>query len=161
MIFEPGASQGTGISVIAGSTSQLSVTQNTIDFKATAGVGTRFALSGTSTDYIASNIITDEAGGATGMLFETVAANTRIQIDANTINLRSTDLTTHQGIIFTQVTPTIQFTGTVNNLIYNATSVQSLFSIPVNAATGARSLRSRLSTRRTALAAFDHARQYL
>lgn len=134
--FEPGASQGTGLSVIAASTSQLSISQNTIDFKATGGIGTRFALSGTSTDYIASNVITDEAGGATGMLFDNVASNSRLQIDANTINLLATDLTTHQGIIFSNVVPTIQFTGSVNNLIYNTTSLQSLFSIPVNSATG-------------------------
>lgn len=134
--FEPGASQGVGVSVIAASTSQLAVAQNTIDFKGTGGIGMRFSLSGTSTDYLASNIITDEAGGLTGMLFDTVAANSRLQIDGNTINLLATDLTTHQGIIFTSVTPTIQFMGTINNLIYNATSLQSLFSIPVNSATG-------------------------
>jgi len=135
MLFQPTANQGTGLSVIAANTSQLSVFQNTIDFKATGGIGTRYSLAGTSTDYIASNVITDEAGGATGMLFDTVGANSRLQIDGNTINLLSTDLTTHQGIIFTAVTPTIQFTGTVNNLIYNTTP-QSIFSIPVNSATG-------------------------
>lgn len=134
--FQPSASAGTGISVIAAGTSQLAIAQNTVDFKAAGGIGTRYALSGTSTDYIASNVITDEAGGATGMLFDSVAANSRLQIEANTINLLATDLTTHQGIIFTSVVPTIQFTGTVNNLIYNATSLQSLFSIPVNSATG-------------------------
>jgi len=101
--------------------------QNSFDFKATGGIGTRYLLNGASTDYIAGNIITDEAGGLTGMLFDNVAANTRIQIDGNTINLLATDLTTHQGIIFTSVTPTIQFTGTMNNLIYNAPTVQSLF----------------------------------
>lgn len=135
MLFEPTANQGTGLSVIAANTSQLTVFQNTIDFKATGGIGTRYSFAGASTDYIASNVITDEAGGATGMLFDNVGANSRLQIDGNTINLLSTDLTTHQGIIFTAVTPTIQFTGTVNNLIYNATP-QSVFSIPVNSATG-------------------------
>ena len=130
------ASGGTGISVIAAGTSQLVTSTNTIDFKATSGTGLRYALGGTSTDYIGANIITDEAGGATGMLFDTVAANSRLQIDGNTIKLLSTDLTTHQGIIFTTVTPTIQFIGTSNNLIYNTTSMQSTFSIPVNAATG-------------------------
>ena len=70
------------------------------------------------------------------MLFDNVAANSRMQIDGNTINLLSKDLTTHQGIIFTSVAPTIQFTGTVNNLIYNAPTSQSLFSAPVNSFTG-------------------------
>ena len=122
--------------VIAAGTSVLNVTSNNIEFKGVSGIGTRFALSGTSTDYIASNIITDRAGGATGMLFDNVAANSRLQIDGNTINLLSTDLTLHQGIIFTNVSPTIQFLGTVNNLIYNAASPQTLFSAPVNSFTG-------------------------
>lgn len=136
MTFMQGASSGTGIYVNTASTSQLNIAQNSIDFKATSGIGLRFSLGGTSTDYIGSNLITDEAGGATGMLFDTVAANTRLQIDGNTINLLSGDLTTHRGIIFTQVTPTIQFSGTVNNLIYNVTSAQDMFSIPVNSSTG-------------------------
>ena len=134
--FEAGATSGTGLSVIAAGTSQLEVLQNTIDFKATSGIGTRFALTGTSSDYLGYNIITDQAGGATGILFDTIGTNSQVQIDGNTINLLSTDLTTHQGIIFTSVTPTIQFSGSINNLIYNTTSVNTLFSIPVNAATG-------------------------
>ena len=129
-------SQGTGVSFIAAGTSILNVTTNTFTFNGAAGIGERFALTGTSTDYIASNIITDGAGGLTGMLFDNVAANSRMQIDGNTINLLSKDLTTHQGIIFTSVAPTIQFTGTVNNLIYNAPTSQSLFSAPVNSFTG-------------------------
>ena len=129
-------SQGTGVSFIAAGTSILNVTTNTFTFNGAAGIGERFALTGTSTDYIASNIITDGAGGLTGMLFDNVAANSRLQIDGNTINLLSQDLTTHQGIIFTSVAPTIQFTGTVNNLIYNAATSQSLFSAPVNSFTG-------------------------
>ena len=129
-------SQGTGLSVIAAGTSSMNVVSNTFDFKGVSGIGTRFSLSGTSTDYIASNIITDEAGGATGMLFDMVASNSRLQIDGNTINLLSSDLTTHQGIIFTNVSPTIQFSGSVNNLIYNASTSTSLFSAPVNSYTG-------------------------
>ena len=138
------SSQGTGLSVIAAGTSTLTVATNTINFQGASGIGTRFSLAGTSTDYIASNIITDQAGGATGMLFDNVAANSRLQIDGNTINLLSTDLTTHQGIIFSNVAPTIQFTGTVNNLIYNATTSQSLFSAPVNSWTGGFYINGRL-----------------
>lgn len=130
------SSQSTGLSVISAGASSLSVASNTFDFKGVGGIGTRFSLTGTSTDYIASNIITDEAGGMTGMLFDNVAANSRLQIDGNTINLLSGDLSVHQGIIFTNVSPTIQFLGTVNNLIYNATTSQSLFSAPVNSYTG-------------------------
>ena len=67
------------------------------------------------------------------MLFDNVAASSRLQIESNTISLLSSDLTVHRGIIFTAVSPTIQFSGTYNNVISNATTV---FSIPVNASTG-------------------------
>ncbi|HEY0980715.1 beta strand repeat-containing protein [Schlesneria sp.] len=128
--------QGTGVSVIAAATSSLNIATNTVTFGGTGGTGLRFSLSGTSTDYIASNIITDKAGGATGMLFDKVAANSRMQIDGNTINLLANDLTPHYGIMFTNITPTVQFMGTVNNLIYNASTPQTLFSAPVNSYTG-------------------------
>lgn len=134
--FAAGANSGTAVQVNAAGTSQVQTTQNQIDFKATGGIGLRYSLGGTTTNAIVGNIITDEAGGATGMLFDTVAANSRIQLDGNTINLLASDLTTHQGIIFTSVTPTIQFSGTTNNLVYNASTPQTVFSIPVNAATG-------------------------
>ena len=107
-----------------------------MSFAGVSGTGMHFKLDGTSTDYIASNIITDTAGGATGMLFDNVAANSRLQIDGNTITLLSGDLTTHQGIIFTSVAPTIQFSGSVNNLIYNVTNSTALFSAPVNSFNG-------------------------
>ena len=129
-------SQGTGLSVISEGTSSLNISGNTMSFAGVSGKGMHFKLDGTSTDYIASNIITDTAGGATGMLFDNVAANSRLQIDGNTITLLSGDLTTHQGIIFTSVAPTIQFSGSVNNLIYNVTNSTALFSAPVNSFTG-------------------------
>lgn len=134
--FASGATSGTAVNVISAGTSTIQTTQNQISFNAAGGIGLRYSLAGTSTDYIAGNIITDSAGGATGMLFDSVAANTRMQIDGNTINLLASDLATHRGIIFTQVSPTIQFTGTSNNLVYNATTPQNVFSIPVNSATG-------------------------
>ena len=135
LTFESGATHGTGLSVISAGTSQVQALQNQFTFQATGGIGARFALSATTTTDIGYNIITDQSGGATGILFDTVAANSQLQIEGNTINLLSSDLTTHQGIIFTTVTPTIQFSGSANNLIYNATPT-SIFSIPVNAATG-------------------------
>lgn len=131
--FNSSASNGTGIYSWAAAGSTLQVDTNSIDFKAVGGIGTRFNLAGISSDWIYSNVITDEAGGATGMLFDAVAASSRLQIEANTINLLAGDLTVHRGIVFTTVTPTIQFSGNYNNLINNASTV---FSIPVNSSTG-------------------------
>lgn len=125
--------QGTGIISNAAAGSTLQVDTNSITFQGVGGTGLRFNLGGTNSSWIYSNIITDSAGGATGMLFDAVAANSRLQIEANTINLLSTDLTVHRGIIFTTVTPTIQFTSNYNNVINNASTI---FSIPVNSSTG-------------------------
>lgn len=125
--------QGTGILSKASAGSTLQVDTNSITFQGIGGTGLRFNLGGTNSSWIYSNIITDSAGGATGMLFDAVAANSRLQIEANTINLLSTDLTVHRGIIFTTVTPTIQFTSNYNNVINNASTI---FSIPVNSSTG-------------------------
>jgi hypothetical protein len=62
-----------------------------------------------------------------------VAASSRLQIEANQISLLAGDLTIHRGIVFTTVTPTIQFSGNYNNVITNTSTV---FSIPVNSSTG-------------------------
>ncbi|MBS0204744.1 MAG: inverse autotransporter beta domain-containing protein [Planctomycetes bacterium] len=124
---------GTGLFLTAAAGSTLQVDDNNIDFKGVNGTGLRFNLGGISSTWIYSNSITDEAGGATGMLFDAVAASSRMQIEANTINLLSTDLTVHRGIIFTSVIPTIQFAGNYNNIINNASTT---FSIPVNSSTG-------------------------
>ena len=127
------SNNGTGIlaSAVAGSTFQ--VDNNGVDFKGVNGTGLRFNLGGVSSTWIYSNVVTDEAGGATGMLFDTVAASSRLQIEANTVNLLSTDLTVHRGIIFTTVTPTIQLNGNYNNVISNTSTP---FLMPVNSSTG-------------------------
>lgn len=125
--------QGTGVLATAVAGSSFQVDSNDIIFNGTGGTGLRFNLGGVSSDWIFSNKITDNAGGATGMLFDAVAANSRVQIEANQIKLLATDLSVRRGIIFSSVTPTIQFASNVTNIIENA-SID--FSIPVNAATG-------------------------
>lgn len=124
---------GTGIYVNAAAGSTVQVDDNSVDFKGVNGIGMRYNLAGISSDWIYSNTITDEAGGATGMLFDSVAASSRLQIEGNTISLLATDLTVHRGIVFTTVTPTIQFAGNSNNIITNTSTT---FSIPVNSSTG-------------------------
>ncbi|MFO1041712.1 MAG: inverse autotransporter beta domain-containing protein [Planctomycetaceae bacterium] len=136
------SSQGTGVKVSAGSTSSVQVDNNGVDFKGVNGIGLRFALGGISSAFIHTNTITDEAGGTTGMLFDSVAASSQLQIQGNTINLLSTDLTVHRGIIFTSVTPTIQLYGTTSNTI---TNTPTTFSIPVNSSTGHIIINNQLS----------------
>ncbi len=131
-----GGNQSTGVSILATGQSFNQLNYNTINFNSASGTGLHFGFASTSSDSIIGNVITDSAGGATGMLFDTVAANSSIRFDSNIISLLSTDNTTHRGIIFTNVTPTIQFQGSQNNLIYNTTTPQTTFQIPINAATG-------------------------
>ncbi len=125
--------QGTGVLVDALAGNTIQVDTNTITFNGVNGIGLHFDLAGTSSSWIYSNTITDSAGGATGMLFDNVTASSRLQIESNTITLLSSDLTVHRGIIFTAISPTIQFSGSSNNVISNASTA---FSIPVNASTG-------------------------
>jgi len=125
--------QGTGVLATAVAGSSFQVDTNEVIFNGVGGTGLRFNLGGVSSDWIYGNSITDNAGGATGMLFDAVAASSRVQIEGNLVKLLATDLTVRRGIIFSTVTPTIQFVSNANNIIQNATTD---FSIPVNAATG-------------------------
>lgn len=124
---------GTGILASATAGSTFQVDNNGVELKGIGGTGLRFNLGGVSNSSIFSNLIIDNAGSGTGMLFDTVAATSQLRIEANAISFLSTDLTTRRGIIFTSVTPTIQFSGSVSNVITNA-SVP--FLIPVNSSTG-------------------------
>ena len=75
----------------------------------------------------------DLAGGATGMLFDYVAANSYFTINSNTINLLAGDTLTHRGIIFTQVAPKISLyapSGSATNWIRNTASLTDGFSMP-------------------------------
>ena len=126
-------SMGTGLYANASAGSSFQVYANNVQFNGVNGTGLRFNMGGINTSWIYSNIITDAADGATGMLFDNVAASSRLQIEANTINLLSTDLTPHRGIFFMTVSPTIQFAGNYNNIITNTSTP---FSIPVNSSTG-------------------------
>jgi hypothetical protein len=141
--FEQGASSGTGISLIAGSTSKIDYEQNNLTFDAPSGIGFRFALAGVSqSDVLYANTVTDNAGGATGMLFDSISGGSSLTIEANTIQLLSTDLTNHQGIVFTAVNgtsagSTINFSGSqaYTNYVNNAPT-QSIFIVPALSATG-------------------------
>lgn len=111
----------------------LSVQNNGISFSGRDGTGLRFGLYGSSTDTITGNSIADLVGGATGMLFDHVGSNTSLVINTNTITLQAADTTNKRGIIIAEAVPTVTFftpTGTPTNVIYNAASAQTIFSIP-------------------------------
>ena len=135
-----GATSGTGIWIIDGQPGQsstgsstVSVTGDTINFQGAGGTGLRFGLYRPGSDTITSNIISDLAGGATGMLFDDVGSGTQTDIAGNTIALLLGDTTTHRGIIFSQVSPGFTLYTPYNsttNVVTNAASAQMEFSIP-------------------------------
>jgi len=146
IIFETAAAtNGTGIYVIDGQSGQtststpiLSMASNNVAFYGTGGTGIRFASFESSNDAITSNTVADYAGGATGMLFDNVGANSTMIIMSNTIGLKFGDATVHRGIIFSQITPTLNLatpTGATSNWIYNAASASTGISIPTGTGT--------------------------
>jgi len=95
--------------------------------------GLRFGLYATSTDSITGNTITDQAGGATGVLFDDVASYSQTLITGNTITAPLGRPATHRGIIFTQVEPNFTLYtpySSTSNVINNAASGAMAFSIP-------------------------------
>jgi hypothetical protein len=134
------ATSGTGIYICDGQsgqtstgTSVLNVTSNGLKFQGTGGIGMRFGFYENTNATITGTNMADLAGGATGMLFDYVAANSYFTINSNTINLLAGDTLTHRGIIFTQVAPKISLyapSGSATNWIRNTASLTDGFSMP-------------------------------
>ena len=115
---------GTGLNLAAAGTSTLGLQSNNISFANVAGNGMLFALSKASQTQLISNTITNAIDGIDLNL---VGANSKFQIDGNQIGA-----TTH-GIFFSNVTPSMTLTGTVNNVI---TGAATPFFVPANSSTG-------------------------
>ena len=134
------ATSGTGIYIGDGQsgqtstgTSVLNVASNGLKFQGTGGIGMRFGFYENTNATITGTNMADLAGGATGMLFDYVAANSYFTINSNTINLLAGDTLTHRGIIFTQVAPKISLyapSGSATNWIRNTASLTDGFSMP-------------------------------
>src|SRR4029079_12369380 len=118
---------------IGDATASLQYGVNTVTFNGANGTGFDFALAKASDVWLYSNQITDNAAGATGMLFDAIAAGSRVQIEGNTINLLSTSAVVDRGIIFTTVGDTITLLGNTSNTVVGATTNAS---IPAGKSTG-------------------------
>ncbi len=139
------ASGGTGIWITEGQSGQtstgnanLTVTSNQIDFQSTGGTGFRFDLYAPNTELVTTNTVTDQAGGATGILYDYAGSGTSTQLTGNIINLLKGDVTTHRGIIFSQVASNVTLVtpyNTVSNSIFNTTT-QEAFAIPTGTGAG-------------------------
>ena len=117
------------------------MTGNTAQFGAANGIGYRFSAGASSQFTITGNTVTDNAGGATGMLFDSLTGPSTLTISNNTLDLSQQGGATTQGVIFTSITdPIISGTtyyvtlqGTQNNVVQNATVP---FSVPAGTTTG-------------------------
>ncbi|HEX4072060.1 MAG TPA: right-handed parallel beta-helix repeat-containing protein [Planctomycetaceae bacterium] len=127
--FTANGGNDTGFQVITAGPSNLTVTGNGVQFGATDGVGYRFSLGPAASLDLANNYVIDSAGGATGVLFDSVTGPGSLSINGNSV-----DLTNHgNGIIFSSVTApvvsgmtyTVDLSGTTNNVIQGATTAFS------------------------------------
>ncbi len=131
--FTFSSSGGVGIKSTAGSTANLQYQSNTVTFNGTAGLGMEFALAGAADVWLAGNTITDNGGAATGILFDGTGSGSRVQLDANSIQMLSTSQAVDRGVIFTSVNGILSLYSASNNIVNGAVTP---FSIPSGSITG-------------------------
>jgi hypothetical protein len=122
----------TALNVALAGPGQITIFNNLAQFNAANGTAFRMSLAPSAIVNITSNTINDTVGGATGILFSSIAGPGTVTINDNEMNL--TTLGVDRGIIFSSVTGTIQLIGTQNNDIINANTP---FFVPVGTTTGA------------------------
>jgi hypothetical protein len=124
---------GIGYRMTAAGTSSIQFGFNGVAFQGGNGIGFEMALGGVSTVVMSTNQVVDNAFGATGILFDSIAAGSSAQFDGNVLQFLSTGLIVDRGIVFTTAGDTVQLSGTQNNIIQGATTN---FSAPAGSMTG-------------------------
>jgi hypothetical protein len=122
----------TALNIALSGPGQVTVFNNLAQFNAANGTAFQMSLAPSAIVNITSNTVNDTVGGATGILFSSIAGPGVVTIDDNSMNM--TTLGIDRGIIFSSVTGTIQLIGTQNNSIINANTP---FFAPVGTTTGA------------------------
>ena len=121
-IFDTTGSSVTAINVATGGPSEVLFSQNTISFAGSRGVGIGFNLAGSATVGLYNNIITDAFDGGTGVLFESVAGPTRIEINGNDLDFANLGGLSDRGFIFETITGDVNLVGTVDNIVGGAST---------------------------------------
>ncbi|MFG0334174.1 MAG: inverse autotransporter beta domain-containing protein [Maioricimonas sp. JB049] len=126
-----------GIDVDSRAPTMLQVDNNQILLKGTSGMGLRTVFTRPSDARVFQNLISDTAGGATGILFESIADKSELYIDANVIDLSSSSSFVDRGIILSEVTGSdgrfVRIISTTNNTINGASTT---FFVPNNVVAG-------------------------
>ena len=127
--------QGTGVMIAAAGPNTtadyniLAIETNTLNFSGSQGIGFRFNLTGVTQISIVADLLTDTGGGATGILFDNIAASSSLLFNSSTFTLVSSD----RGVFFSNAKPTITLGSTKNNVI---TGTTNYFSMPANTSVG-------------------------
>ena len=127
-VFTSEGGTDTALHVISVGAAQLNVASNEIQFGATNGTGFRFSVGPSSNVNVTGNSIIDTTDGATGILFDSIAAPSTATISGNTIQLSNNGALLTQGIVFSNVTDAtssnvttlLNIAGTQNNTIQGA-----------------------------------------
>ncbi|HXY37200.1 MAG TPA: hypothetical protein VEI07_23425 [Planctomycetaceae bacterium] len=140
-VFTSEGGSDTALDVVLAGTGQINVATNGVQFGAESGTAFHFSLSAASTVNITGNTIIDTTDGATGILFDTIAASSNLAVSANTIQLSQNGGELTSGIIISNVTGTTQgsenfflnLSSASNNTISGANTI---FFVPTNTTSG-------------------------
>ncbi len=121
----------TAFNLTTAGASQVTIFNDLAQLNAANDTAFQMSLAPSAIVNISSNTVNDTVGGATGILFSSIAGPGTFTINDNLMNL--TTLGPDRGIIFSSVTGTIQLIGTQNNVITNATTPDFF---PVGSTTG-------------------------
>jgi hypothetical protein len=114
-VFTSEGGTDTAMHVITVGAAQVNASSNEIQFGATNGTGFRFSVGGSSNINVTGNAIIDTTDGATGILFDSIAAPSTATISGNTIQLSNNGALLTQGVVFSSVTD--QTSGSVTTLL--------------------------------------------
>jgi hypothetical protein len=140
-LFTSESGSDTALHVILAGAGQINVASNGTQFGAQTGTAFRFSLGAPSTVNVTGNAVVDLTDGATGMLFDTIAASSNLAVSGNTIQLAQNGAQLTSGIIISNVTGTSQggqnfflnLSSASNNTISGA---NTLFFVPTNTTAG-------------------------
>ncbi len=105
-LFTSEGGSDTALNLVLAGTGQVTVATNGVQFAAPSGTAFHFSIGQASTINITGNTIVDTSDGATGMLFDTIAASSNLAVSGNTIQLSQNGAELTSGMIISNVTGT-------------------------------------------------------
>jgi len=126
-----GGANAIGIDFSADTPVNAIIDGNAIVMNGQNQIGLRASLGKASALGIADNTMTDNAGGATGMLFTSIEDGSQVELDNNSIDLSKFSTFVDQGIVISAFTaadgdpPVVTFFSTASNTINGATTIFS------------------------------------